>query len=296
MMESGGDSDSIQVKTAAILLIGNELLSAKIKDENAFYLCQRLRELGVLVQRVLLIPDHQETIAQEVRELSEKFDFVFTSGGVGPTHDDITLESIAYAFGEELLLDEQLHLLLKDYFKEKLNTAHLRMAHIPANSELLWTKDSSWPVYSYRNIYILPGVPQVFRAKFESIAQRFRSGSFYLRSLYLNTREGGIAEILQTVEEEFNVQIGSYPNVQGVKGFKVRVTVEARNAEPVNLAVDRLIILLEERCQLGKLKISASKKSRYQRTKKNRKKHRRKRTSSILSSSLSLIARVDAPV
>lgn len=234
---------------AAILLIGNELLSGKIQDENAFYLSKRLRTLGVSLERILVIPDQLETIAKEVLSLSETFDHVFTSGGVGPTHDDVTLEGVALGFNEPLILEPQLHQLLQDYFKDRLNEAHLRMAMIPEGSTLLWTEGVPWPVYTYRNLYILPGVPQVFRAKFEEIAPRFRGVAFHLRSVYLNAREGEIAALLSDLESRWGVSIGSYPNLYDHLDFRVRVTIESQDAQSVDRAVEDLVESIERICQ-----------------------------------------------
>jgi molybdenum cofactor synthesis domain-containing protein len=280
------------VKTAAILLIGNEILSGKIKDENAFYLSQRLRQLGVSLEKISVVPDQRTVIAEEVQMMSQRFDHVFTSGGVGPTHDDITLESIAYAFDEVLVLDEDLHQLLKGYFKERLNDAHLRMAHIPSQSELIWYKEAKWPVYSYQNIYILPGVPQIFKAKFEAIAERFRAGAFFLRSVYLNTGEGAIAECLRRIEDRFDVCVGSYPNVQGHYGFNVRVTIESREAEQVNQAVNALVKELTDKVDNGELKVYSSQHKRRGKGRNRSRKSRHRR----VKKDLSLIASIDPPV
>lgn len=231
-------------RTAAILLIGNELLSGKIRDENAYFLTQRLRELGVTVERVLIIPDRVNLIGEEVRSLSDRYDFVFTSGGVGPTHDDVTLEGIAYGFEEELYLDTRLQALLSKYFGAQLNDAHLRMAHIPHGSTLIWPHGEAWPVYSYQNVFIFAGIPAVLKAKFNSIAERFRTGTFYLRSIYLNLREGVIAETLRALEANFQVAVGSYPRVTPDVNYLVRVTIEAREAERVNQAVTHFISTL----------------------------------------------------
>lgn len=250
--------DEYQVTTAAIMLIGNEILSGKIKDENAFYLSQRLRHLGVSLEKIIVVPDQKEIIAEEIRILSERFNHVFTSGGVGPTHDDITLESIAYAFNEPILLDSQLDTLLRNYFGERLSEAHLRMAQIPKGSELIWYEGAKWPVYTYKNIYILPGVPQIFRGKFEQIAERFRVGRFYLRSVYLNAGEGAIAELLSQIQKDFEVEVGSYPNVQSHNNYHVRVTIESRQAEQVNLAVKTLIQELKVRLEREELEIFGS--------------------------------------
>lgn len=226
--------------TAAVVLIGNELLSGKIRDENAAWLAGRLRALGVDLRRVVTIPDIESEIATEVRGCSERFTWVFTSGGVGPTHDDITLESVARAFDVELVLDAGLEAILRGHFRERLNGDHLRMAHVPRGATLVGGGPIAWPVISYRNVFVLPGVPEIFRAKFDTISERFQSVRFHLRNLYLNSDEGAIAQLLRIVEAAHGVQIGSYPRLDRAH-HHVRVTVEARRPEPVNRAVEALV-------------------------------------------------------
>lgn len=228
------------MRTAAIILIGNELLSGKVVDTNAAWLIGRLRALGVDLRRVVIVPDVEAEIVAEVRRCSEAFDAVFTSGGVGPTHDDITLPSIAAAFGVPLEREPSLEALMRRHFGERLTDDHLRMAELPRGTELIMGGPIRWPVICVSNVYVLPGVPQIFRAKFESIEERFRDGAFHLRSVYLNADEGTIAERLRALEADHGVSVGSYPRL-GDDAFRVRVTVEARSAAPVDAAVDALL-------------------------------------------------------
>jgi molybdenum cofactor synthesis domain-containing protein len=233
------------------MLIGNELLSGKIEDLNASYLIKRLRELGATVERVVMVPDRFDDIEPELRALSERFDVVFTSGGVGPTHDDITLEAVARSFGRPLEQRAALLELVQGYFQEQLTDAHLRMTRVPKGTELLWGEDQRWPVFYVKNVYILPGVPRLFRAKFEQIAERFRCGTFTLRSLYLNAEEGLIAAHLARAEERFGVQIGSYPRFEKGVPYRVRVTVEARDEAPVIEAISWLRDTISSDTSLG---------------------------------------------
>lgn len=226
------------MKTAAILVIGNEILSAKIQDKNAYYLSQRLRQLGTSLEKMVFILDRYDDIKEEILALSQRFDVVFTSGGVGPTHDDITLEAIAKAFGVGCYLDEKIKAILAERFAEQLNDAHLRMAYIPIGSELIW-ENNKFPVYSFKNIYILPGVPHIFVQKFESIAHLFKDGQFYLRNLYFTIDEAFIAKEIEALERQFHVIVGSYPVYN--EDFKVKITIESRDATQVNLAVDFLL-------------------------------------------------------
>lgn len=236
---SVGPSEPGRDPTAAILLIGNELLSGKVADTNAAYLIGRLRALGVRLIRIAVVPDVLPVIAEELRRLAALADHVFTSGGVGPTHDDVTLASVAEAFEAPVVRHRELATLLTEHFGPRLRPDHLRMADVPAGTVLLWGGDFRWPVYTYRNVYILPGIPEMFRAKFDAIADRFAAGCFYLRSLYLNADEGAIAPALAALETRFGVEVGSYPRIDGAD-HRVRITVEARAAAPVNAAVEAL--------------------------------------------------------
>lgn len=230
--------------TAAILLIGNELLSGKVIDTNAVWLTARLRELGVRLVRVVVVPDELPVIGEELRRLAAAADHVFTSGGVGPTHDDVTLAAVAGAFGVPLVRHAHLAELLLGHYGERLRPDHLRMADVPENTVLLWAGEHRWPIYTFRNVYILPGIPEIFRAKFEGIASRFAAGRFWLRSVYLNADEGTIAPALAALEHTFGVAVGSYPRIDDAD-HRVRITVEARSPAPVNAAVDALLSVLD---------------------------------------------------
>ncbi len=228
------------MRTAAIVLIGNELLSGKVADENAIWLIGRLRALGVQLRRVTFVADDAQAIGDELIRVTTQVDDVFTSGGVGPTHDDITIESVAAAFGVPVVRDAELEALVRGHFGERLRADHLRMADVPAGSELVHGGEIRWPVVHFRNLWILPGVPQIFRAKFDGIADRFRAGAFFLRSIYLDADEGEIAPLLRRVQAEHCVEIGSYPRIDRAE-YRIRVTVEARAAGPVDDAVAALL-------------------------------------------------------
>jgi molybdenum cofactor synthesis domain-containing protein len=233
-------TDASQTATAAIVLIGNELLSGKFRDENAAWLAGRLRALGVDLRRIVTVPDVEGDIVDEVRACAARYTHVFTSGGVGPTHDDITIEAIARAFGVPVVRDPSLEAILRGHFKDRLNDAHLRMADVPEGTVLRRGGPIAWPVVRFRNLVILPGVPEIFRAKFESIESEFQSLAFYLRNLWLNSDEGEIAKHLADVERDFGVQIGSYPRIDHAD-HRVRITVEDRRPERVDAAVSALL-------------------------------------------------------
>src|SRR2546425_9266269 len=151
-------------KTAGIILIGNEILSGKIADVNAAYLCRELRQLGVDVRRISVVPDEVELIAREVVTQSRDFDVVFTSGGVGPTHDDVTIEGVARAMGVPVVRHPTLVALLERYYGGSVTEASLRMTEMPEGAELVG-QSLRFPTILMGNVYVLPGVPEIFRQK-----------------------------------------------------------------------------------------------------------------------------------
>jgi molybdenum cofactor synthesis domain-containing protein len=230
--------------TAAIALIGDEILSGKVVDENAQLLIRDLRELGVALRRMVVLPDVTSEIADTVAALSAGYTHVFTSGGVGPTHDDLTMEGVARAFGVGVVRHPELEGKLRAYFGERLQERNLRMADVPEGAVLVGGAEPSWPVVSVRNVYILPGVPQIFSAKWQSIKERFRVAPFVLREVYTTLGEGEIAHHLDHIVAEFaGVQVGSYPRI-GDPRYRVKVTLESKDGPRVDAAAAALAALL----------------------------------------------------
>lgn len=232
--------------TAGIILIGDEILSGKVIDENARYLIDQLRELGVAVRRMVVIPDVLDEIAETVRDFSRRYDHVFTSGGVGPTHDDLTMEGVARAFGEGIVRHPRLEALLRTYYGERLEERNLRMADVPAGCHLVDGPTPTWPVIARGNVYILPGIPQIFRRKFEAIRERFRVAPYHLRCVFTLKEEGQIAVSLdRVVAAHPTVQVGSYPKLDA-PDYKVKVTLESKDAAAVEAACAELVAALGE--------------------------------------------------
>ncbi len=227
--------------TAGIVIIGDEILSGKFADENAAFLIGELRALGVDLRRIVMIADDVDEIAQTVRDASNRFDLVFTSGGVGPTHDDLTMEGIARGFGTRVVRHPELEQRVRAYWGEQLAEANLRLADLPEGSLLAYGRDEIWPVVNYRNIYILPGVPALFRRKFIDIRDRFRTQPVTLARVYIDADEGQIASDLDAVVAAFpGVKIGSYPRFSE-KDFRVLVTLEGRDGGDVAAAQAMLV-------------------------------------------------------
>src|SRR5688572_25603512 len=230
--------------TAAILLIGNELLSGKVEDENARFLIRELRALGVSLRRIEVVPDVPDEISDSVRALSPRFDVVFTSGGVGPTHDDVTLRAVAAAFEMDVVRHPDLEALLRRGCADVMHERDLRMADVPSGARLEYGRAGAagsgrgiWPVIVVRNVWVLPGVPAIFRRKFENVRELFRAAPIHGRALYSTAGEGSIAGALDEAVAAFpGVDIGSYPHLDA-PDYRVKVTLDGRDAARLDEAV-----------------------------------------------------------
>lgn len=230
----------LSAPTAEILVIGNEILSGKVEDENARYLIGELRQLGVSLRRIEIVPDTVDEIAASVRVGSARVDHLFTSGGVGPTHDDVTLQAVAVAFGMEIVRHPELERLLRDGYGARLHDRDLRMADLPAGARLEYGPGGAgaiWPVVVVRNVWILPGVPSIFRRKFEAVRELFRAPPIHGRALYCRAGEGEIAGALdETVAAFPGVEVGSYPQMEATT-HRVKITLDGRDAATVDRAL-----------------------------------------------------------
>jgi molybdenum cofactor synthesis domain-containing protein len=235
-------------KTAGIILVGNEILSGKIPDANASYLCRELRTLGVETRRISVIPDEVDLIAAEVARFSADYDVVFTSGGVGPTHDDVTIEGVARACGVSVIRHPALVALLEGYYHTALTDAHLKMAEVPDGAELLVDESVRFPTILMRNVYVLPGVPEIFRRKFEALRERFRDQPIFLRNVFVSIGEGVLADHLNALLRDYpELLLGSYPEFSNPE-YKVKVTLESRDLPFLERALARFLERLPSGC------------------------------------------------
>jgi molybdenum cofactor synthesis domain-containing protein len=228
-------------KTAGIVLIGNEILSGKVVDANAAYLCRELRGLGVEVRKIAVVPDEVDVIAAEVSEFSRAHDIVFTSGGVGPTHDDVTIEGVARAVGVRVVREPRLVALVEGLSRGHLTEARLKMAEVPEGAELIADDGLLFPAIVARNVYILPGVPEIFRQKFEALRERFREAPFFLANVFVDMGEGALAEHLNALlARHSDLLLGSYPEFANPE-YKVKVTLESKDRGLMERAVADLL-------------------------------------------------------
>lgn len=226
--------------TAALVIIGNEILTGKLVDQNSPFLLKELFDLGVAVGRMVTIPDEVDTIAHEVRLASEGFDFVLTSGGVGPTHDDVTLMAIARAFDVPLVVHPDLQALLTQHFGDDISPAAQRMALVPEGTRLLKEGAMRFPLLVCRNVYIFPGVPEFLRRKFVAIRDEFRGRPYHLAQIRTTQTEDLLASCLQETVDAFRgVEIGSYPRFEA-EGHWVLLTLQSK--EPAVLEAARAFL------------------------------------------------------
>jgi len=229
---------------AAMIVIGNEILSGKITDSNSGFLARELRRMGVSLERIIVIPDVIAVIAETVRSASAYFDVVFTSGGVGPTHDDLTIAGIAEAFERPVVEHPRLRAAIERVAGESPGVAMLKMAEVPEGAELVGDEADFFPTVHIANVYVLPGIPEIFEAKVRALGERFRSAPYHLRQVYVAAYETAIAEHLDATLAAFpELLLGSYPKLSDPE-YKVRLTLESKNEAYLERALADLIARL----------------------------------------------------
>jgi molybdenum cofactor synthesis domain-containing protein len=228
--------------SVAAIIIGDEILSGKVADTNTGTLIGLLRGCGLSLERVVVIGDDPHEIGHEVLQCSERFDWVLTSGGVGPTHDDRTIEGIARAFDRPITRPEALERAVRAHFGDRVNEAALKLAEVPEGAKLL--DAGPFPIVLFENVYILPGVPHIFEDKLRRICANFSGTPPVLRRIFLQTHESTIADILRRCEDAGSgVRIGSYPRFDR-HDHNLMVTIEATEVSLVDRAVKQLLARL----------------------------------------------------
>lgn len=227
--------------TACVIIIGNEILSGRTKDENLPYLAKRLGQLGIPVKEALVIPDVENRIIDAVNDARSRFTYVFTTGGIGPTHDDITAASVATAFGLNVEVHPEAKRILEHYYGETANPARMRMAMVPHGAELIANPVSAAPGFRLGNVHVLAGVPRIMQAMFEGLAHTLSGGDPVLsRAVSAEAREGDIAESLETIQKQHpNVDLGSYPFGLGER-IGVCIVGRSTSLADLNTAMDKV--------------------------------------------------------
>lgn len=232
------------MSTAAVIIIGNEILSGKFADENGPYFIRRMRTLGIDLLRIVTVADDHAAIADEVRRCAASFDHVFTTGGVGPTHDDITFEGVAAGLGLPLHVNAELLALARSHgFPEDAGTT--RMASLPVGTELLTGPAQPFPVLRIRNVYVLPGIPALVKQQFEFVAPALAGDAVHCVRVYARNLESEIAVALAAVAAAHPaVAIGSYPRF-GEREHRLVITLEGRDPAALAVAVEEVRTLLD---------------------------------------------------
>ena len=224
-----------------MLVIGDEILTGKVEDSNSPWVARRCRSLGLQLCRIIVLPDDIEQVAAAVAEWSRRCDFVFTSGGVGPTHDDLTMEAVAKAFGRKLVLNEAMCDRIARHQQEPLNESQRKMAMLPEGAKAVDAGDLWFPIVIVENVHVFPGIPQLFEKKFEAIRDRFSGDPFHLRQVYVTRHESDIAQSLHDLLGDFpNVMLGSYPRL-GETHYRVLLTLESRDLAYLERALASLL-------------------------------------------------------
>jgi molybdenum cofactor synthesis domain-containing protein len=220
--------------TAGLLVIGDEILSGRTKDKNIGYIAEYLTNIGVELKEVRVVADEESEIVAALDALRHRYTYVFTTGGIGPTHDDITADCVAKAFGVSIDVDPRARALLLTRIAEKdMNEARLRMARIPAGADLILNKVSAAPGFRIGNVHVFAGVPAIMQAMLDEVAPTLKTGQRVLsESVRADLREGDIGSELGAIAKQHpDVTIGSYPFFDEKRGPNTNVVIRARNAD-----------------------------------------------------------------
>jgi len=228
---------------ACLLIIGDEILSGRTQDANLKFIGQRLAEMGILLQEARVIPDTPDVIVETLNTCRARYTYVFTTGGIGPTHDDITTVCVARAFGREVVRNPEAVAILKEYYGERVNEARLKMTEVPdgPDVELINNRVTAAPGYRIENVYVLAGIPNIAQAMFEAFAPTLQSGDpVHSNNVDAFVRESDIAAELSEIQAKYpHVSIGSYPTMRDKK-FCTSVVARSTDQQAVSVVLDKV--------------------------------------------------------
>ena len=242
--------------TAAVLLIGNEVLSGRTKDKNLGFIADYLTALGIDLMEARVVADDEGDIVAAVNALRARYTYVFTTGGIGPTHDDITADCMAKAFGVEISHHAEASEILLKYFAEmgrEANEARMRMARIPHGASLIYNPVSKAPGFRIGNVFVMAGVPKIMNAMMDGIAPQLSGGVKVIsRTVRFDGGEGDIAKPLKEIQDKWPMlSIGSYP-FESATGFATNLVLRGRDEAALGEAVEAVKVAAEELRQAGK--------------------------------------------
>lgn len=235
------------IYSAALVIIGNEILAGRTQDTNTPWIAERLTDHGIVLGEVRVIPDIEDEIIFTVNELRKKFDYLFTTGGIGPTHDDITAESVAKAFGVELVRDEKAFQMLEEHYGiEELTPPRAKMSQIPDGATLIPNPVTAAPGFIMENVHVMAGVPRIMQAMLDHVLGMIKAGKPILsNTVACGLPESTVAPDLTSLQEKYpDVQMGSYPHYRGgVLGLSL--VLRGTNKDSLETATDELIEIIK---------------------------------------------------
>jgi len=239
------DNTMPEIVTASLLVIGDEILSGRTKDKNIGYIAEFLTAIGIDLREVRIVADDENAIVEALNALRIRYTYVFTTGGIGPTHDDITADSVAKAFGVAIDYDQRAVALLKERYAAmgtELNAARMRMTRVPQGAELVPNKVSAAPGFWIGNAIVMAGVPSIMQAMLDEVAPQLRTGAKMLsETVRADCREGDVGtELGEIAKAHPGVMIGSYPFIDEVRGPNTNIVVRGR--DPARLAAAKAAI------------------------------------------------------
>lgn len=236
-----------EAPTACVLIIGDEILSGRTQDANLKYFAARFAELGVRLKEARVIPDDADVIVDTLNTCRARYTYVITTGGIGPTHDDITAVCVARAFGRKIIREPGVVARMTAYFGDRLNEARLKMAEIPDGPDvsLIESETTIAPGFRIENVFVLAGVPSIAHAMFESLAPQLKGGAPMLSgNVGAAVREGDIASGLTAIQERYpTVALGSYPSMRGT-GFHTSIVARSTDGAMIAKALDEVAALM----------------------------------------------------
>ena len=241
-MTTAAPTPHTETITAAVLVIGDEILSGRTKDKNISYIADHLTAIGIQLREVRVVPDVEEEVVGAVNALRSRYTYVFTTGGIGPTHDDITADCIAKAFGVKIDVDPRALAIMKLAYAKRgleMTPARLRMARLPEGSELVQNSISTAPGFKIGNVIVMAGIPNIMQVMLDAVTPQLKTGRKMLsETLELFRPEGEIAEMFGAHQQEFpDVSMGSYPFTTEARVFGTHLVLRSTSPERLAAAV-----------------------------------------------------------
>lgn len=225
-----------KIYKSAYIVIGDEILSGRTQDKNIALLGKKLNDAGIRLNEVRVIPDDTSVIIDTVKALSPLYDYIFTSGGIGPTHDDITIDALAKAFQRTLEINPKILHAMQKFYKErgqKMTTGRMKMAYFPHGAQLIENNSLLVPGFAIENVYVMAGIPRIFEKMLDAILPQIKGGKpIYSTTISSFLLEGDIAETLEAIQKKFpDISIGSYPNAEGADNQSPHIQIVLRGVE-----------------------------------------------------------------